>query len=386
MKLIAFIKLTLVGIKRSIFQNILMFSFLPLLLGLGTAYITQDDFNVKNNIPVIKLTIEDKDNSQLSKAVGDYLKSENMKSVLKISEEGDVTIVIPKGYEEALVSLKKTEIRIEEGEDFSRTKLLIVNNILNSFSEGLSETLIMNDKIFKMDMSNEEKQQLMNEVNESFIKYEGKDAISSTIIKNKRSLSAHEFYSLSYLTYIFFIIVMTIAASNTLDETKGLVKRIKTLPLTKMQSLNYNLVGNYILSVVFILLYIFAYRILGLSFKVSIVPLIILILFHGLFLATAASLLELFANKRYTMKIFTSFFVIQFMTSLIPTETMGTNLGKIIQWIKYISPDFLISKTYKDLMIFNNLSSINVNMICIILISLILYLITAAAIHLKRSE
>lgn len=386
MKFIEYIKITLIGIKRSIFVNILVFAVFPLMLGLGTAYFTKEDFKPENNIPIIKVSIEDEDKSLLSKSLVNFLGSESVNDILKISTDGEVKVNILKGYEENLLALKETEINLEKGKESSNSKMLIVQYIMDSYSEEISKNLIINDKILKMNTSTEEKQKLMNDINELSIKYESEDIISTTIIKNKKSLSSFEYYSISYMTILFFIIVLAIMGSGDVDEVKGLGKRIISLPLTRVEHFNYNLASNFTLSLVFISLYVFVYRILGLSFKVSIIPLIVLIIIHAIFLAVVASLLSWLSNKKYINMIIRFLFILQLFLTVAAPEKVDMKFGGIVQGLKYITPDFLISKTYKNLVIFNNLSSINTHIILIIIISLILYLITVLRIYLKERE
>ena len=74
----------------------------------------------------------------MSKNLVSFLENDEMKELIEVnSKDNDVEIVIPKGYEESVLSLEKNEIKINKLEDGFTNSTNTLKTILDKYHQGL---------------------------------------------------------------------------------------------------------------------------------------------------------------------------------------------------------------------------------------------------------
>jgi ABC-2 type transport system permease protein len=381
MKLFAYVKLTLIQSLRESGQLLLVFAIFPIAISAMLAYFQKDLFVPTTEVPKMIISISDEDKSKLSSNLVDFLSSESMKKLVEIkaaTDKVDYELLIPKDYEEKFITEKKNTVtvRIKEGSSNSNGETL--SNIIQRYSEDINIQLIINEKI-----KNDE---AISSIANNISKIYSTDTFISEIVQLKKNLSSYECFSVALLGFMFLMMITSLAASFYLEQENGMYQRVMSTAITKVQYYNYNLATCFIFALMLNFVYVFSYRLLGLSFKVSIPLLLLLILLQSLLATASTALVVAFLSKKNSSTIMTVLMLLQVILGggFIPFEQMGAS--KFIIQLSKFSPDALLSKSYKNLLLYDNFSSISFYCIAILIVSIVFYSIGILKINLKWGE
>ena len=373
MKFKAFLKLTFISIMKNLPNMLLTFSIFPIFLGLIVGYFQKDSFTPSVETPIMSISILDEDNSNQSKNLIDFLNNEQMKQIIKTDEEeAKYELIIPKGYEASLLNNGESNIEIHVKKDGSVRRAEILGDIIDRYNEEISQGLYIEDKIVQMDISQEE----TKIIGEKLFKAYNTKLIENKLINTKKSLNSYEYISITFLSYMLFLVLMTTIGGQGMGENEAINNRIMSTPITKIQYFNCNQFSFYFLALFMNLLYIMAYRIIGLSFQGSLPIILLIILVQSVFVTSVSGFISVFLKRKFAMVVLYILMLTQLILGVTWTsiESMDVQLLKALA-TKY-SPDILISSTYRNYLIYNNLDSIKSNLILIIIISLGLYLLS----------
>jgi ABC-2 type transport system permease protein len=381
MKLLAYIKLTLIQALRESKQLLLVFAVFPIAISAMMAYFQKDLFTPTTEIPKMNISLFDEDKSQLSNNIINFFNSEAMQKLVEVTEDkdkADYEILIPKSYEEELINNKKNTITVKVKKDASASSGEILSNIIDRYSEDINLQLLINKNV-KNDA-------IINSITKDINKIYTSDTFKTDFLQLKKNLSSYEYFSVSLLGFMFLMLIMSLAASFYLERENGMYERVMSTAITKAQYFNYNLISCFIFALMLNAVYIFTYRILGLSFKVSIPLLLILIFVQSLLATAATALIVAFLNKKNSTIVMNVIMLLQVIIggSFIPVEQIGASKF-FIQLAKF-SPDALISKAYRNLLIYDNLSSITYYVIGMLVVSILFYVISIVKINIKWGE
>ncbi|MCQ7056900.1 ABC transporter permease, partial [Clostridioides difficile] len=78
---------------------------------------------------------------------------------------------------------------------------------------------------------------------EDFSKLFNKNSIDTSIIKNNVKQNSYEYFALVSLGFFAIIFIMNSILSNYVSESKGLSKRLYSIPVTRVQFLIYDFIG-----------------------------------------------------------------------------------------------------------------------------------------------
>lgn len=388
MKLLAFLKVTLKGIIRELPIFLLSYAVYPLVIALVMSFAQQDMFTPVINNPIFSIIIVDEDETPSSKNLVSFLTNEEVSKVITVitdeDEDFDYTLRIPVNYENSLLGQNSVSVTVEAEEKASSSKGNLLVNIVDKYNSELSQGLVIQNSIMNPSLSKKQQEILALEINEMFSEIYNSNSIESNIHKVRKGLNSYEYYSITFLSFIFVIFIMAIINSDAAWKEVGLNSRIMSTSITKYQYFNYNLMSNYLTIIVANLFYVFAYRFSGLSFKGSLPLLLLIILVQSFMITTIGTLISTLFKKGIAQALLQIFLIYNliFGGMIGPLDKMAGN--RIFVILARYKPDILISNTYKNYLLNNNISSISNYLLIIVGISFGLYLFNILIVHMKR--
>lgn len=377
MKIIAYTKLILKSTWKN--MSVLLFSFVvfPVVLSLIVGYAQRNMMNPNLEINKLKVYLSDKDNTKSSQALLQFLNDEQVKKLLDIKanlKDANYSVIIPLGYEKAILNNQQAKININVSSSGNDNSVSIISQILEDYDKSLSHQLIILSKVDQKSLSEEDKKQLISKLQAQINENNSKGLIDNILVKGKKSLSSYEYYSTSFLAFLFVMVASNLVAAGFMDKENGMEKRIMSAPLTKYEYFNYNMVMNFIFSFILYVIYILVFRLMKLSFNCSIPLLLFTALIQTLLTVGLASILWSFTSKKFSMTFMSVLTIIQMLLGgmFIPPEKINIAAIKVIS---NFSPGALITRSYNNLLIYNNLDSIALYLGAMVILSLVMYII-----------
>ncbi|WBW97065.1 ABC transporter permease [Oceanirhabdus sp. W0125-5] len=386
MKLKAFVKVAMISIIKQFPIFVFVFMVFPIALGVIMSYILSDSFTQPSNIKPIMITIKDEDNSKASKTLIEFFNSNEMKKIIEIKEDGEkikLEILIPNGYENSLMSLKEFNIEINEKDSGTKRSSTIISGLLDKYNEEISYQYLIKRNIDNKDISQQEKEELFQNINNEIKSVYSASLIEGSIIKTRKNFTSYEYYSITFLGFLFIMLIMTLASSQYIETEIGISRRIMSTAITRTEYFNYGLVSIYIMAVIFNLLYVFGYRVMGLSFKGSI-PLLILITFVQSILVTAVTgfFMAFFKKKSGTI-VMNTLLIYQIVAGGMFMSQDSIRDNVFLRTLGKYSPDVLINKAYKNFLIYNSLESTKLYLCLIIIVAILFYIVSLIKVRIK---
>lgn len=358
MKLLYFTKTTLKGMVSTGAVTILYFVLFPVLLAgfMGFFQNTLHDNPLKLND--VKVQIIDNDNTNMSKALVDLLKSENMKELIKITDEKPVLeITIPKGYEESLISLQKNEIKINKLEDGFNNSTNTLKIILDKYHKNLYVSIAGG--------SNES----LEEISQNTI-------VETININTSKTSSSYEVMAASMIGFAISMLIFSQIQASYTDISMKVDRRIISTPISKLQFFYYDTFISFIYSLIIIGAYIFFFRIAGISFTGLLIPLIVLLLASALMIVGISKSVLTFFGAKYGKLIGALIFTLP----IIGMEAF-TGEGNAL---KVLAPTHYISKLLNIYNLEGSISSNISDLSLVILIPTILLALATIKIVISR--
>lgn len=389
MKLKAFTKLTVKSMLMNFLPLVLTFSIFPMFLSCVIGYFQKDQFTPSVDMPIMSVHIVDEDDSIQSRNLKQFLNNDQIKSIIEIKEEekdARYELIIPKGYENSLKLSTDSPIIINTKDKGSQSMGTMLGDIIDKYNEEVSQSMYIRKSIDGNNISAKEKEEIFNTVNNEIYQVYNTNSIKNTIVTTKRSLSSYEHFSITFLSYMFIMVIMSMVAGEDSQKENGVYNRIMSTSITEVEYFKYNMITSYMFIVFLNCLYVFTYRIAGLSFQGSI-PLLILIILTQSLLATALTgfVLEFF-KKKIGLSILNALMIIQLVIGVgyLPLQKIGN--GFLAKIATDYAPDVLIARAYRNYLIYNNLDSIKTNLLLISLISVVILLVCTLKVKLKWGE
>lgn len=385
MKLFAFVKSAFKSIIKNFLPLIFTFSIFPIILGLVTGYFNEDMFVPSADMPVMAISIIDRDNSEESKNLIAFLESDEMKKLVETrdEEEGEYIITIPSGYGDSFLGNENIPIKIDVTDKGSTRQGSVLAEIIDKFNEEMYLGLCIQENIERK-FNLEEKETLYQKIYGKFSNIYGNDLIENVIVTTKKSLTSYEHFSITFLSYMLFMVISSLTNGEYVVRENDLYSRIMAAPITETQYFNYNLVSSYLFVLLFNLLYVFAYRILGLSFTGSFTLLLMILIVQSLLGTMLSALLSLFLNKRIAIGVLNILIIVQLISGVTYRSLSKIGNGMLANMIDRYSPDALIVNTYKNYLIYGDFNSIKTGLLSMFLVSIIIYAISLFGFKRKR--
>lgn len=387
MKLRAFIKSTLKGIIRDLPTFIFVFAVFPIILSILYGYFQREMFNPPNEMKKIPIVIEDKDKSVLSASLKNFLTTNTMKNIIEISQKDwKYKLVIPKDYEECLKNSRECKISVIPKQDKSKTKEKILASIINKYHEELESQILIKEKISRNNISENEKQKLFNQINSEIYNVYKEKSIQNNIVTQNKGLTSYEYYSISIFSFMFIVLIISLSASYYAEKEAGIFKRILSTTLSKTQYFNYSIINCFITAVILNSIYVFGYRIMGLSFNRSIPLLLAIILLQSLLASVLSGLIIAFIKEKKTLNIISGAFVMLSVTVGGAFWPIDKTSNSVIKFLSNFSPNVLVIKTYKNYLLYNSFHSIKFYSTLFVVIAAVVYSISIFKVRVKWGE
>lgn len=381
MKVKATIKVTVKALLAQWKQVLLMYAVFPLLLIGVMGYFQKDLYNPETQIDAINISIVDEDQSGISNNFISLLKSDELKNLINISDNGDYIINIPRSYEKDLLNFKDTTITIDEKNRVSRQNEVILKSLIEQYGKSLTESLIINNN---MDLR--DNQEIINKITTTLKSINETTSLKSNKLEAERVLTSFENQSASIMTFMLFTIIMGCVAGYHLDKENGSFKRLMSTAITKQTFFKLDLLIFFMSSFVYGSVYVIVSRIAGFAFKgVSLINIIVLLSIQSILITALSGLIIAFLSKKVSQIIIIMFmyFQIIFGGGFIPLKEIS---NKVFLTIAKFSPGDVITNAYRKCMLFNSISDISTELILMLAISIAAYLISITKVRLRWEE
>lgn len=376
MKLLAYMKLSIKGVFKQLPLIILTYVAFPIILALLVGYIQLDSSSPTINQAIFSIKILDEDNTQESKELISYLESGNVSKLIKIekdSDDLDYTVKIPKGYSIGLNGDKDIDIKIEAREDSSTSKGNMLVSLIDNYNKELTKSILIEKNMEDLDLKT-------GEINTIITNTYSMDSINTKIHRGEKTLSSYEYFSISFLGYVFILFIIAIITAENMGKEIGIYNRIISTGVTKLEYFNLELISNYFMMIVINAMYIFSFRILKLSFDGSLLILCLIILLQSLVITLVGSFIANIFTKKYAL-MFTQAYL---MFHTIFGGIIGTPKAlmdiKIFEFFSKYKPDKIIGDIYRNYIIYNDLSYISRDLLAVVIFSIGMYLINIIAV------
>ncbi|MBP3917470.1 MULTISPECIES: ABC transporter permease [unclassified Clostridium] len=275
-----YIKTTLKSMFSNLLLTILNFILLPILFAFFMAYMQDMLHDNPLKMKLLKIQIVDEDNSDISKELEQFLKSDNMKDIVSIvDKKPEVELIIEKGYGANVLSLNKDNIIISKQTEEREFAVDTFKVILDKYHQSLYVSLSGGDL-------------------ESLNKLDTSNIIENEIIDILETNNAYETISASMIGFVIMLLIVSILRTGYSEVNSNLNKKIFSTPITKLQYLFYDTATLLIYSFIIIFSYVMFFRISDLSFRGSLIQLIILVITATILVVSIVkTILTLFGAK-----------------------------------------------------------------------------------------
>lgn len=389
MRLKAFIKVMLKGLVRE--WKVILFTFIifPIVTSLLYGYFQKELFTPENIMSKFYINIIDEDKSQTSTGLKELFNSGSLKDFIVVTEDREklqVEVVIPKGYDSALIDLKEEEIIVKQLTEKGEPAIAAVSSIIDKYNKAVQEGIVINDKVIKSSLSTEGKEKLMVDIGDTFKNFQTVKSIKTNIYTEGKNLTSFQYYSISIFSFISLLVIQSLTSSYYTERENGLVKRYLAAPMSKIQFFNYTLVSNFIFAFIVNNIYVMIYKISNVSFQGSYGILILILITLSILEATLAGFLVAFFKEKRIGGVFIQAFILLSVSvggAFFPVDKVG---GKIIAVLSNIAPNTHIINVFKAYMLENTMSSIFNPLMIMAIIAAVSYLISIIKVKLKWED
>ncbi|MDT8718899.1 ABC transporter permease [Clostridium sp. 19966] len=375
MKILVYVKLIFKSTVKNMAALLFVYIMFPVVLSLIVGYAQKYTMNPSLEINRLKVYVADQDDTDYSKAMKNVFSDNEVKKLLDIKDnekEAGYTVTIPKGYEINVLGEKEAKVNIKVNSSGNDNNVSIISQILESYNKSLSHQLLIWRNIDKEAISQEDKKQLLSKVQADINENNAKELIENNIVKNKKSLNSYEYYSTSFLAFMFVMMAGNVVIASFMEKENGMEKRMMSAPITRFEYFNYNMVMNFIFSFIFYLIYILVFRFLRLSFDCSLLLLVIAVFVQSMLTVALSAILWSFTSKKFSTAFISAITIAQMLIGgmFIPPEKINIQVFKALN---EFSPGILLTKSYNNLIIYNSFQSIAPYIGIMIILSIIMY-------------
>lgn len=361
--------MALKGVVASWKQVLLGYVVFPVLIVSCLGYFYKDIYNPKTNVDKINVTIIDDDNSESSIEFKRIFKSSNIKDIVSVTKNGQFIIKIPKGYGEKLAKLSSVTIMVSGKGSVSEYDENTIKSIISDYGKIITENKLISNKTAVLDEKN--KQKIYDELNNIY----SQKILENKFIKPKKTLNSYESLSASLINYIIVAIAVSIAVSYKKEKKDGIFKRLMSMPMKREKLFNTSLVCYFTYSTIFGGLYILGFIVTGIAFRgCNFINLAIILLCQSMLITSFSAFIMAFFSDEFSIPILMIllFFQTFFGETFVPMQEVSNSIYIKISKFAFLN---IVSDAYKKCMIFNSFSSIEKNLVYMIIFSIVIYII-----------
>ncbi len=281
MRLLYYIKTTLKSMVSSGAITLVYFIGFPIILAGFMGFVQNTAHDTPLKLKSLNIQIVDKDNSEMSKKLVEFLKSDDMKDVVEVVDNKSAAeVIIPEGYENNLVSLNEGEVIINKKEEgfYAITNTLKI--VLDKYHQSIYVSLSGGSP-------------------EELNKITGTSIIDEEIIDLPKTASTFEKTVASMLGFVISMLIFSSIQSGYTDISMNLDKRVRSTPLTRVQFLLYEASSLLVYSFIIIAGYVLFFRIVGIGFEGNIIGLMILVLTASILVVGTVKLIATLFGAKY---------------------------------------------------------------------------------------
>lgn len=347
MKLFMHLKITFKGMIKNGVVTVAMCILFPIVLAGFMGFLSDSIGSNPLKLKQLSLNVIDEDNSSSSLALIDFLKGEEMKELIEITDKGDADLIISKGYEESVLAPKNNNIKIIE-----REKGHMVINTLKVILDKYHKSIYMS-----ISGGNLEDLNTISSAN----------VIENTIIDYKKDMSSYEIMASSMSAFVIIMLLNTFIQGNYADISKNLERRIKATPISRARYFIYDYIALFCYSFVIILCYTMFFRFAGIAFRGNPLSLIAIVLIASALVSSLSKFVCNFFGEKYGKAVGIFLYILPF----IGMEMFSGQVNIISK----LAPTHYISKALETFNLNGSIAEVQSELLIILGVSFLLFII-----------
>lgn len=333
MKYIPFIKKNI----KSLFKDnrIVFISFIigPLLIALIYGTMMQASSDASKEGTEINVTFLYDEESYNGKIFKEVLESDNVKSFINSTEDGDIEVEINDDFNDINIKNIHSEAEV----------ISIVKNFMEEVSSDFNKYKVIHDKTEGM---NHEKI-----LGEYFSKLQdsNRSVFNKKLVDGFKTLDPWEYYGISSFSFTSMLLLLIFINRFFNDKKEGVIRRTLSAAITKKEYITSFFICSSFEALIINLVYVILVRILGISFSGNILGLLAAVIGQSLLQGGIVTLfISMFKSKKVINLVLTAFITLSSVLggSFYNIDLIDLN---ILHVIKNISPNTLMLNTYKFL-------------------------------------
>lgn len=368
MRLMPYIKKGLIIFIKDIHVMVITFLILPMALALIYGNMQRDLFEGKNtSIETLKVDFQYDKSSEKGRILNEILSDDGVKEIIQDDDnEKEYSVIISDDF-------KDVEIR---GKDQESMQFILLKNFVSAIISNFNQFDVVQSTISNLNLSQFQKNEIMNSVMDVFNKYGSQTQVREKIIEGYRTLDSFNYYTISMFSFTSMFMVVMLASYYYKEIREGIVRRSLSTPCSKRNYYLGFMVSTFLISLILSVVYIVINRIRGTGFLENPFHIGIIILLQSILCASTVGVVITFIKKEMTAT------VIMNLVLVIPSIFGGAffNIGiidnKIIQRIINLAPNTLILNSFKDLAVTGSIGAIRGELTAMLLLSTVFILLT----------
>lgn len=361
--------IALKGIAVSWKQILLAYAIFPVLIASCIGYFYKDIYIPKTKIDKINITIIDEDNSKSSREFKEIFQNSDIRNIVNINKSGEIIIKIPKGYEEKITKLSSITITVNGRSNVSQDDEDTIKSIISSYGKIITENKLISNNMDLLSEKNKKK------INTALNNIYSEKILKNKFVKSKKNLSSYETLGANLISYVIVAIAVNIAISYKKEKKDGIFKRLMAMPMRKEKLFNTTLICYFEYSIIYGAVYILGFIATGFAFRdCNLINLAAILICQSLLITSFSAFIMAFFSDNFSIPIlmFLLFFQAFFGETFVPIQEVSNSFYIKISKFAFLN---IVSDTYKKCMLFNSFSSIEKNLACMIIFSIVIYII-----------
>lgn len=375
MKLIPYIKKGLKVFIKDIRMMAISFLILPMALAFIYGNMQKNTFEGQNyTLDAIRVDFQYNQGRDKGRILSQVLSQNEIKKfIIKDNNTPEYAVIIDDNFKDAEI----------KGKDQGDVKFVILKNFVSALINNFNSFEVMEKSINSLNISEAQKNTLMNNVIASLNKSNREPSIKEKIALGYKTLGSIEYYTISMFSFTSLIMIVTLAGYFYREIREGIVKRSLSTPNNKRDYFLGNLLSVFIISLIISTTYIAINRIRGVAFLGNPIYLTVTILAQSLLCTSVVGFVIAFIKKEMTANILMN--VIFITTSMFGGVFFNGELidNKIMRKVMDFVPNSLVLNTYKNLSITGSFNAIHGEVLAMVVLSVLLLSIALVKIEFK---
>ena len=338
MKYIPFIQKNIKSLFKDNRISFISFIIGPLLIALIYGTMMEASFNASKEETAINVTFLYDEESYNGKIFKDVLDSENVKSFINSTDDGDIEVEINDDFNDINIKNIHSEAEV----------ISIVKIFMEEVSSDFNKYKVIHDKA---EVMNHEK--ILGEYF-SKVQDSNRSVFNKKLVDGFKTLDSWEYYGISAFSFTSMLLLIIFINRFFNDKKEGVIRRTLSAAITKKEYITSFFICSSFEALIINLIYVTMVRILEISFSGNILGLLAAVIGQSLLQGGIVTLfISMFKSKKVINLVLTAFITLSSVLggSFYNVDLIDLN---ILQILKNISPNTLILNAYKFLAVSNN--------------------------------